>query len=136
MGKGKINFTNAAVVSGESRTHPTFVGPVGEPVHHVPLLLSVGEAQRFGARARHVVDISVEHKRLERTKDTRRASSLAAARRTSSNQELISGQHIYTSGSQFILFPSGCAAEENQRSRKGSEKMGGTGPEISQEGNQ
>lgn len=73
----KISITNAAViVRWKPRTHPTFVGPVGEPVHYVALLIGAGQTQRFAGGARHVVDIAVEDVRLERTEETGRVAGV------------------------------------------------------------
>lgn len=62
----------------EGAERPTFVSPVGEPVHHVWFLISVGQTQSFAAYARHVVDISAEHVRLERAEDTRRVAGFSS----------------------------------------------------------
>lgn len=48
-------------LSSEAGIHPTFISPVREPVHHMLLLISGCETQRFAGHTRLVVDISVEH---------------------------------------------------------------------------
>lgn len=47
--------------SSEAGIHPTFISPVREPVHHMLLLISGCETQRFAGHTRLVVDISVKH---------------------------------------------------------------------------
>lgn len=46
---------------GGAGMRPTLIGPVGEPVHHMLLLISGRQTQGFAGHARLVVDISVEH---------------------------------------------------------------------------
>lgn len=63
----RINIINAPFLVKPEGV-PTFISPVGEPVHDTSLLISTGQAQRFAGHALHVVDISVEHVRLEETR--------------------------------------------------------------------
>lgn len=50
--------------------HPTLVSPIREPIHHILLLVSGCETQRFAGHSRLVVDISVKHIGLARVAQT------------------------------------------------------------------
>lgn len=95
---------------------PTFISPVGEPVHDTSLLISTGQAQRSAGHALHVVDISVEHVRLE---ETRRVAGFISGCGTSGIiPERINHRPAHSHGREPIppFFPSGCAAEQHRHS--------------------
>lgn len=111
---GFVDFHS--VVSMETDTHLTFIGPIGEAIHHMLLLIGVGEAQRFAGHTRLVVDISVEHVGLARAAETDGANSLSQAVRSQASSlaariehktprktEPIGGQHACMRKSQCIL---------------------------------
>lgn len=105
--------------SGETGTHPTFVGPVGQPVHYMPFLVSAGQTQSFAGHAWHVVDISVEHIRLERTEETRRVAGFISGCWTSDSiQEGINHRPAYLHKREPIHSICGCAAEEPSKEVK------------------
>lgn len=59
-----------SLVSMETDSRLTFIGPIGEAIRHMLLLIGAGEAQRFAGHARLVEDISVEHVGLARAAET------------------------------------------------------------------
>lgn len=91
----------------EAGIRPTLISPVREPVHHMLLLISRCQAQRFAGHAWLVVDISVKHIGLAWAAETDSANPLSKTVRigcqTPSKSEWIIGQHKYTSESQYIL---------------------------------
>lgn len=100
----------------EGGTPPTLISPVREPIHHILLLVSGCEAQRFAGHRRLVVDIAVKHIGLawgEQTdsdnplsKTVRLQASILAAWtecRTPSKSEWIISQYTHRGESQHIL---------------------------------
>lgn len=109
------DYVFAAFAACRAGIHPTLISPIRETIHHILLLVSGCESQRFARHCWLVVDISVKHIDLAGAAQTEsdnplsktvglQASSLAARteRRTPSKNKWITSQHAHRGESQHI----------------------------------